>query len=101
MLVWMCRAFAVLLLMAEVAGAINLMMGQKDPFARPKNAAKTPLNPDERLERILLAQNGPNAWTKIGMLVAGGVCIIAILIAAEMVPLAVRVEQKLDYLQRR
>jgi len=119
LLVWMCRVLAVLVLLAEVAGAFSLVLGDSGPSGAAKQAkTKHGSEPtvQEQVERIL-ARNSAGLWSKITTLVAGAVCIVALLITAEVVPLislavrventavrientAVRIEQKLDHSSR-
>jgi len=97
LLTWMCRVLAVLMLFAEVAGAFSLLLVDLSP-AKSKNKQAAP-TVEEQVERILAARNTGGLWSKIATLFGGAVCIVALLIAAEMIPLiplAVRVEHKLD-----
>lgn len=87
-LVWMCRALAVMMLLGELAGAVSLILGERTlPRSR---AAEANAEPGE----------AGRLWSRITVLFAGAFCIVVLLIAAEMIPVAVRMEQRLEYLTR-
>jgi len=94
LLIWMCRVLAVLVLIAEVAGALSLLLGENRANARSKEdeGSKGPLSPEQQIDKIL-AGMAMSMWSKISLLVAGAICIVGLLYAGEMIFLAARVEQ--------
>jgi hypothetical protein len=95
-LAWMCRVLALLVLLAEVVGAIGLILGDTKPKGHAKDASRYKAQPPsvaEEVERILAKNNSLGLWPKVAVLVGGAVCVVALLIAAEMVQLAVAVQQ--------
>jgi hypothetical protein len=102
LLVWMCRIFAVIVLLAEVGGVIRLMIGDRHQPGLSKHTKvlnKQPSVGDE-VEKAF-ARNSAGLWTKVAVLVAGGLSVIALLVTAEMIQLAVRIEQKMDWSRAR
>jgi len=101
LLVWMCQELAILVLIVEVAGALSLIVGERHTAQQtPSFAKKAPANVEPPVEKSPPA-NSVVLWTKIALLVAGAVCILALLIAAEMVRLAVRVDQNVEFMRAR
>jgi hypothetical protein len=111
LVVWMCRLLAIVVLIADVAGAISLLVGEK--VSGPQRRDKAGKNPTEELIAAALARGGPGLWTKVAMLVGGATLVVALLYAGELLYLAgrfeqaagrveqtaIRVEQKIEYLK--
>jgi hypothetical protein len=108
LLVWLCRGLAVVVLLADVLGAVSLLRGDRaqSGSGKRKDGKQTPPTVEEQLEKIL-ARNSAGQGAEITRLLAGAVCAVALLVVAEMILMAWRVEQraasmdqKLDYLSR-
>jgi len=96
LLVWMLQVIAILVLIFGVVGAISLIMGEKNSGKQAPGID----NKDASMVGPPVEKNSAVLWTKIALLIAATVCIVALLTAAEMVRLAVRMEQKMDNMSR-
>lgn len=101
LLVWMCHALAILVLIVELGGALSLIFAERSTGKKAQALDQTA--PSVVVPAV--ENNSPSMWTKIALLVAGAVCIVALLTTAEMVRMTVRsqqweerMEQKIDYL---
>jgi hypothetical protein len=116
-LIWMCRALAVLVVIVEVAGMLSLIIGAKNmavsavtdrKYSKLAKAEDRQPSVAEEVERALARNNSTGMWSRIALLVGGAMAVVALLgaaemfqIAAEMRHMAVRMDQNVNFLSSR
>jgi len=95
LLTWMCRVLAVVLLLAEVAGVFALIVGQSSSAKQANDAAHAKNTEPSVADEVakIMGKNSTGLWGKVAILGAGAISVVAMLTVAEMIQLAISVQQ--------